>query len=454
VYILQKAFMSKKIISCILGTITFLVLTNCSKTNPNWKQDAQKPDLIHKSVRKITDIIVFDIFSPPVASRIYAYSSIAGYEAMIQEYPNYQSMAGQLKGLEAVPKPEAGKEYCFSLAAAQAMMLTAKKWTFSDAEMDSYIKNIHEEYKKINMPKEVFDNSLKYGEAVANHIIAWSLKDNYKESRSAPKYNIDLQSKAKWKPTPPMYAEAIEPHWRTIRTMTMDSAAQFKPDRPTPFSIDKKSQFYKEAIEVYEVGKKNDDYTRETARYWDDNAIATQVNGHFMTSVKKISPGGHWLNIARAACEQSKKDMISSMETYMLVAIGIYDGFISCWDEKYRSEVLRPETYINEYIDVAWRPNPLQTPPFPEYPSGHSVVSGVSATILTNVFGANYAFTDSTEVQWGIPARSFKSFDEAADQAAISRLYGGIHFRPAIENGLTQGRAIGTWIIEGIKSKK
>lgn len=445
--------MSKRIFTFFTATITLLFLSSCDKTNPNWKQDAQKPDLIHKSVRKITDIIVFDIFSPPVASRIYAYSTIAGYEAMIHEYPNYQSMAGQVKGLGEVPKPEAGKEYCYSLAAAQAMMLTAKKWTFSDAEMDSYIKNIHEEYKKVNMPKEVFENSLKYGEAVANHIIAWSLKDNYKESRSAPKYNIDLKSIAKWKPTPPMYAEAVEPHWRTIRTMTMDSAAQFMPERPTPFSKEKNSPFYKEAIEVYEVGKKNDDFTRETARYWDDNAIATQVNGHFMTSVKKISPGGHWLNIARAACEQSKKDMMNSMETYMLVAIGIYDGFISCWDEKYRSEVLRPETYINEYIDVAWRPNPLQTPPFPEYPSGHSVVSGVSATILTNIFGENYTFTDSTEVQWGIAARSFKSFDEAADQAAISRLYGGIHYRPAIENGVTQGRNIGKWIIGKVKTK-
>jgi hypothetical protein len=430
-----------------------LFFAACEKPNPNYKQDAQKPELLHKSVRKITDIIVFDIFSPPVASRIYAYSSIAGYETLINEHPEYQSLAGQIKGLGAVPKPEAGKEYCFPLAAAQAMMLTGKKWTFSDVEMDTYIKSIQEEFKKINMPKAVFENSLQYGEAVANHIIAWSLKDNYKELRSASKYNIDQKSKAKWKPTPPLYVEAVEPHWREIRTMVMDSAAQFKPARPTAFSIDKKSLFYKEAMEVFTVGAKNDSFTRETARYWDDNAIATQVNGHFMTSVKKISPGGHWLNITRAAAEKSNADMMKSMESYMLVSLSIYDGFISCWDEKYRSEVLRPETYINEYIDMTWRPNPLQTPPFPEYPSGHSVVSGASATILTSIYGQNFNFTDSTEVLWGIPARNFNSFDAAADQAAISRLYGGIHYRPAIENGVTQGRNIAKYILTKVKTK-
>jgi hypothetical protein len=444
--------MSKKTTYVTLLLLTIL-FSNCKKENSNWQKDAQKPELIHKSVRKITDIIVFDIFSPPVASRIYAYATVAGYEALRQENPTYKSLAGQLKGLDEVPKPDPSKTYCFPLASAHAMMLAAKKWTFSDVEMDVYIKSIHDEFRKITIPKEVFDNSLAYGESVANHIIAWSLKDNYKELRSAPKYSIDLKNLATWKPTPPMYMEAVEPHWNKIRTMVMDSAAQFRPAPPTPFSKDKNSKFYKEAIEVYETGKKNDDFTIETARYWDDNAIATQVSGHFMTSIKKISPGGHWLNIARTASEQTKSDMMKSMETYTLVALGIYDGFISCWTEKYRSEVLRPETYINEHIDVAWRPNPLQTPPFPEYTSGHSVVSGTSSTILTAQFGENFNFTDSTETPWGIAPRSFKSFDEAADQAAVSRLYGGIHYRPAIENGLVQGRNIGKNVLNKVKTK-
>lgn len=438
----------------LYATLFFVGISSCEKPNPNYKQDAQKPELLHKSMRKITDIIVFDIFTPPVASRIYAYSSVAGYEALIHDYPDYQSMQGQLQGLTAVPQPEAGKAYCFPLASAQAMLLTAKKWTFSDQEMDIYIKSIHDEFRKINIPKEVFENSLRYGEAVANHIIAWSLKDNYKETRSASKYMLKMNNPATWKPTPPAYAEAVEPYWGTIRTMVMDSATQFKPAPPTPFSKAKSSQFYREAMEVYEIGKKNDDLTRETARYWDDNPMAPQVNGHFTVSVKKISPGGHWLNITRTAAEQSKADMMKVAESYMLVSLGLYDGFISCWHEKYRTEVVRPETYINEYIDMTWRPNPLQTPPFPEYTSGHSVVSGTSATILTQLYGKDFNFTDSTEVPWGIPARRFESFDKAADQAAISRMYGGIHYRPAIENGITQGRDVGKNVLAKVKTKK
>ena len=436
--------------------IATLLLTSvaCEKTNPNFQKEAQNPIFIHKSLRKITDIITYNIFTPPVASRIYAYSTIAGYEALLPAYPEYQSLAGQIKGLEAAPKPDATKTYCFPLASAQAMLLVGKKLTFSDDEMDTYIKNIHEEFQKLKIPKAVFENSLQYGEAIANHILAWSGKDNYKQSRSAPKYSIDLKSEQKWKPTPPTYSDAVEPHWRTIRPLTLDSASQFKPARPTPFSKDKKSLFYKQAMEVYETGKKNDDFTRETARFWDDNAIATQVSGHFMTSVKKITPGGHWLNIARSVAEDKKADMMKSMEAYVLVAVADLDAFISCWDEKYRSEHIRPETYINNYIDKDWRPNPLQTPPFPEYTSGHSVVSGASATILTALYGDNVAVTDSTEVQYGIPARTFGSFEKAASQAAISRMYGGIHFRPAIENGLIQGQNIGKNVLAKVKTKR
>lgn len=207
-------------------------------------------------------------------------------------------------------------------------------------------------------------------------------------------------------------------------------------------------------MEVFEVGQKNDSFTRETARFWDDNAIATQVQGHFMTSVKKITPGGHWLNIARSTAEEQRADMMKCMESYALISIGLLDAFISCWDEKYRSEHIRPETYINAYINQDWRPNPLQTPPFPEYTSGHSVISGASATILTQLYGDNVAFTDSTEVQYGIPERRFESFNKAAQQAAISRMYGGIHFRPAIENGITQGENIGKYVIAKVKTKK
>jgi hypothetical protein len=118
------------------------------------------------------------------------------------------------------------------------------------------------------------------------------------------------------------------------------------------------------------------------------------------------------------------------------------DAFVSCWSTKFKYNLLRPVTYIKRHIDKAWEPL-LITPPFPEYTSGHSCQSGAASTVLTAVFGESFAFDDATHVDEGLPVRSFPSFTAAAEEAAMSRLYGGIHFRFGNEVGLAQGRAIG-----------
>lgn len=159
------------------------------------------------------------------------------------------------------------------------------------------------------------------------------------------------------------------------------------------------------------------------------------------------------MSITRLACEKANADFVQSAEAYALVSVALIDGFISCWDEKYRSKLVRPESFINEFIDEDWVPL-LQTPPFPEYTSGHSVVSSASAVTLTKLFGDNFAFLDSTEVEYGLPSRNFKSFHEAAEEAAISRIYGGIHYRPAVVHGFTEGTAIGHHIMDKIKTRR
>ena len=425
---------------------------SCSQSNKEYKTKVDNPEFLHRSLKKITDLIVHDIFSPPVASRIYAYASIAAYEAAIAGDPTYKSLAGQVNGLEKVPAPDAGVEYCFPLASTQAMLKIGKTLVFSEDKMEEFYKGIMEEFKQTGLPDDVYDRSIEYGNKVADHILAWSSKDNYKQSRSFPKYSIQSDP-ATWKPTPPAYMDAVEPHWKKIRTFVIDSAAQFKPDRPTPFSIDKTSQFYKEAAVVYEKGKTLTDEERAIASFWDCNPFVMNVRGHVMFATKKISPGGHWINITRTICNNSKKGFNESAEAYALVSLSLVDGFISCWDEKYRSNVVRPETYINQNIDENWIPL-LQTPPFPEYTSGHSVISSSAAIVMTKLFGDNYAFTDSTEVEFGMPPRHFKSFIQASEEAAISRMYGGIHYIPACNNGKIQGRKIGEFVLARIKTKE
>ncbi|MDQ3842847.1 MAG: vanadium-dependent haloperoxidase, partial [Bacteroidota bacterium] len=412
----------------------------------NWKQKSENPEFIHRSIKQVTDVIVHDIYSPPVASRIYAYITIAGYEAAIQGNPKYISFAGQLHDLTSLPALEAAKEYSPSLAAVQAILTVGKSLVISEGQIDDFHKKILLEFKKTGMPNEVFQNSVAYGKKVAEHILAWAAKDNYKETRSYPKYAVS-DEEATWKPTPPAYMRAVEPHWNKIRTFLIDSAQQFKPAPAIPFSTDKNSVFYKEAAAVRDVGSKLTPEQKDIASFWDCNPFKMNVKGHVMFATKKISPGGHWINITRLACKKANADLVQSAEAYACVSITLADSFISCWDEKYRSNVIRPETYINQYMDADWVPL-LQTPPFPEYTSGHSVVSTAAALMLTRLFGEDFSFADSTEVEFGLPVRHFKSFMQAAEEAAISRFYGGIHYMPSINNGIEEGNKIGNFITQ------
>jgi hypothetical protein len=432
------------ILLLILGTISCKKSTYDTKITDN-------TDYIHNSVRKTTEIIVHDIFSPVVAGRIYAYSSIALYETLRQGNAKYKSFAGQLHGLTEVPAPPKDEKIDLNLAALHAYMTVSKAMIFSENEMEDYRDTMYAEFKAKGVPEEVFNASLAYGKTVADHILAWSKKDNYAQTRSFPKYTPNTDP-ARWQPTPPAYIEAIEPNWNKIRPMVMDSANQFAPAPPTPYNADKNSQFYKEAYQVYMVDSTDTENKLAIANFWDCNPYVMHQQGHMMFATKKITPGGHWMGIVGLATRKSKCDMVATAEAYALVAIGLFDGFISCWDEKYRTNLVRPETYINRQINQNWRPT-LQTPPFPEYTSGHSVISSSSQVILTHLFGDNFAFEDSTELDYNLPVRSFKSFKDAASEAAVSRNYGGIHYMPAIENGILQGTKIGELIWSKVRTR-
>jgi len=204
--------------------------------------------------------------------------------------------------------------------------------------------------------------------------------------------------------------------------------------------------FFKELREVYETSKMLSKEQREIANFWDCNPFALQQVGHLEFGIKKISPGGHWMGITGIACKKQKLSLSKTAYVHTMVSIGIADAFISCWNNKYKYSRVRPVTAIKKLIDRGWSPL-LQTPPFPEYTSGHSVISTTASTILTYLFGDHFSFTDDTEVEFGLPARKFNSFSTASKEAAISRLYGGIHFRDAIENGVKEGEQIGKFIL-------
>ncbi len=414
-----------------------------------------QPNDFHKSVDKVTEVMIHDIFSPPVASRIYAYPNVAAYEILSSQSAEFNSLVGQLTDLPEIPKPQNTEHLNYELAALIAHMDLNRRLIFSEEKITTYRDSLYDLWENTN--KKELETSKAYGLTVAQHVADWMDGDMYKQTRTFPKFSIAYDDPSRWQPTPPAYMEGIEPHWNKIRPFVIDSAAQFKPVPPPEYSLEKTSAFYKELQEVYDISEaiteKGDDAEEiAIAQFWDCNPYISVNRGHLMFATKKITPGAHWIGISKIASRKANYDVMNTVHTYTKTSLAIADAFISCWDEKYRSNLVRPETLINEHINDAWEPI-LQTPPFPEYVSGHSVVSGAASEALTSIFGDDFAFDDDTELPYGLPVRSFPSFRKAAAEAAVSRLYGGIHYRAAIDNGLVQGIELGQFLNKKLKLK-
>jgi hypothetical protein len=429
--------------------ILLIVCFQLQAQQPGIVTDAADASLLRRSEKALTRIIVHDIFSPPVASRIYLYASMAAYEAIIPSQKKYASLAGSIPSFPAITI-RVSEPVNYRLASVYAFLKVAQRFVFSEKMLEDSLNAILKEFKKLK--PGIYKNSIAVGQMVTDSIIKWADKDNYRDTRKLRRYNI-IKQNGKWLPTPPGYIAAVEPYWGKMRTIVLDSASEYKPAPPPEFSIDKQSEFYKQAYEVYETGNSLTTEQRAIAAFWDCNPFFLNTQGHLNFATKKLSPGGHWMSIAGIAAAKDKADLATTAAAYTFTAIALYDGFISCWDEKFRSNLIRPETFINSYINEKWRPV-LQTPPFPEYTSGHSVISTAAATVLTHFFGELFQFDDVTEMDFGLPMRSYPSFLAAAKEAAISRMYGGIHYRAAIEVGQVQGSLIGKKIINKIKLKR
>ncbi|MDX1675632.1 MAG: vanadium-dependent haloperoxidase [Longimicrobiales bacterium] len=404
---------------------------------------------LQQAMDRVTRVMVDEVTSPPVAARTYAYASIAAYEAARHVRPGGRTLAGQLPGLKAVPEP--GPDVVGPVAAVAALLTVAESLVYDEAAVAAYRDSLLDAFGDRGVPRRGVRASAAYGGEVASHVLAWAATDGLKEARALPRYRVEQDDPSRWQPTPPAYMAGIEPNWDVLRPFVLRTAAEFRPPPPVPYDTTPGSPFQREVRAVYDAVTEATQEEIEIAKFWDCNPYALQAEGHFMFSMKKITPGGHWMGITGVALEESGAGVVEAAEAYALVAIALADGFLSVWEEKYRSELVRPETVINRGMDPGWRPI-LQTPPFPEYTSGHSVVSGAAAEVLTVLFGEDFAYHDDVEVPYGLPVRSYASFREAAEEAAISRLYGGIHYPMAVEHGLTQGRAVGKAVIQRVRT--
>jgi hypothetical protein len=407
--------------------------------------EINEADVIHQNQDQLTQVIIYDVFSPPVASRLYVYSSLAAYEAIRFMKEGAPSLTEKLQGFKPMPQPDKNKKYDYTLAASKAFFnVVHNVKVFSVDSLKRYEEALFGRFKA-KLGDSVYNRSAAFGDSVAKVILSRAKTDGYIASRGKQKF-LGSNDPGKWRPTPPDYLDGIEWCWNTMKPMIMESASQFKPAKPPVVSLDTSSLYYKSVKAVYDIDKNLTKEQMEIATYWDDNPLVIMHSGHMMFGNKKITPGGHWMGICAIASKQTGADPVKAAKAYALTSIALYDAFIACWDEKYRSSYIRPVTFINENFDNTWMPF-LQTPPFPEYTSGHSTITAAASTVLTSIFGENFAFQDTSDLRYIGMQRHFDSFAQAAAEASISRVYGGIHYRFSVDTGAMEGKKLGKLIV-------
>lgn len=385
-------------------------------------------------------------FTPPVAARAIGYAGVTLYEAVVHGLPDYQSLAGQLNGLTTLPQPVAGQHYHWPTVANSALA-TITRTLFSNTTPENKAAIAILESQLAHKYRQVVDaatsaRSVHYGRALAAAIHVWAMTDGGHEGqlRNFPTDYKAVKTPGGWEPTAPAFlATPMQPTWGNNRPFVLTAAQGCTTEPPLPYSEEVDSPFYQQAQEVYKTVRLLSPEQRLIALFWSDDPGRT------------ATPPGHSLSVVTQVLAQEDASLALAAETYAKTGMALADAFIGCWQTKYQYNRIRPISYIQLLIDPLWNTpaitDPVITPPFPEYTSGHSVQSGAVAEVLTALFGDQVAFTDHTHDRRGFLPRSYASFWAMANEAAISRLYGGIHYRDAIENGLDQGRCIGQQVL-------
>jgi PAP2 superfamily len=387
-------------------------------------------------------------YSPPVASRAFAYFGVIAYEATASGGTELATLAGQLNGLAALPARQEGATYDEAIVLDSALAEATERF-FSNTgpsgqhAMQALDAKLGPEVAAA-LPADVTKRSRDYGRRLTDAVATWADADGVGRIENMgfpPNYTLN-PAPGHWRPTSTIAQQQspLLPDWGRARTFIMPSAGTCDLPSPQPYSTAKDSAFFLEAVEVHDTGAHLTGEQKAIARFWSDDAMLS------------TTPPGHWIQIAFQLFERDAVPIDRRVDLLARLGVVTADAFIACWATKFEYDTVRPVTYIRANIDPDWTPL-LITPPFPEYPSGHSTASSAMAEVMTQSFGDNYAFEDASHIRDGLPPRRFASFRAAAREAAASRLFGGIHFRTAIERGLDQGRCVAAYA-NALKTRK
>jgi PAP2 superfamily len=392
------------------------------------------------------DVVKAEHVTPPQAARLYGLAAVAFYEAVVPGSLTHRSLVGQLNELVTVPQPERFRRHHWPTVANSVLpsLIRTLLPAASQASLEAImaLEGAFATAFQDGMRPSVYARSVSHGRAVAEAIAAWAATDGLStlnDCAYTPPTGPGL-----WQPTPPAFApEPLQPCWGQLRPMVLPSGEACSPPAQPPYAEEQASAFYTQAFTVYHTSQTLTSEQQTVAHYWADNPGATGT------------PPGHWIAIMSQLARHDDLSLMAAAEGFVRVGLAVADAFISCWHTKYVYNLLRPVTYIQQHIDPAWLPL-LSTPNFPEYTSGHSVQSAAAAAVLTAMFGVR-SFTDTLHLDHDLPLslepRTFSSFEEAAEEAAISRVYGGIHYPFSSANGLLQGHCIGQVVTDRVKFK-
>ena len=398
------------------------------------------PEVATDWVRELYGAVMAEGLTPPAAARFYSYIAIAMYETAVPGMPGFRSLAGQVGGLQRVPTPRGPVDWPAATSASVALVATGLLPNAAETTRAS-IADRHTAVlgdRGATVDARTLARSVEHGRRVADHLLTWMAADGYADAVAlpyTPPVGADL-----WRSTPPNYGIAIEPHWSLVRPAVLRSADEVAPVTPTPFSTEPGSAFHDQALTTYRQSFANTDDQIAIARFWTDNPRLSGL------------PSGHWFLLLGHVVEQPLGLALDrTLEAFVRLGVALHDAFLNCWTWKYRINLIRPVSYVRDHIDPDWN-TLVNTPQFPEYTSGHSVGSGAADVVLTSLLGT-FGFTDSTGLPRNLPARSFRSFTHAAEEAAGSRLYGGIHYPMGIEHGVAQGREIGRLVEQRLRTR-
>lgn len=471
--------------------LAFVLTVGCRSAAP--PADSQ---LVAQWLRTSLAFVRSERVGPPVATRISAYSAVALYEGYASDTRStLRSLAGQLNGLATLPAPPPDGSVDGPTVAAEAERIVADS-LFRDGlpstrrTIDSLAAAQVEARSAAGIGTAQRLRSMKHGRALGAAILAWAATDSFFATRGRP--YVPSGKREAWsntanisqfvpqilssqsdlvqfansndhedaerastkgtftnRPKPvgvttlpsfdPM--KPTEPWWGNLRTFVLADGNACPPPPPPAYSEQRNSEFWRMGKQFYDSVKTLTPAQKTIALFWADNPIATGT------------PGFHWISVVNLMVGRRQLDAERAVELYTLTSLAIADAFIGCWREKYRSNVVRPVAYVQRVFDQHFQ-TVIPTPPFPEYTSGHSVQSAAAVEVLTALLGDTVAFIDSTQVDIGQPPRHFASFRAALDEVAMSRVYAGVHYFPAVLLGVEQGKCIGRTVLRTLNTRK